>query len=409
MLTLLTGNPEKYAPLAGLLAGLGIRVEAPAFKWQELQHTDFLAVLEHKARAAAEAFGGPCLVDDSGLLLEAYPGFPGPMTRDVCRLLGAAGLARLLAGTSARGRMVCHLGCMIDGKLWHWQGESVGKLDLGRPASGGPGPLTQWFVPDEPDPAGVFAQRRRALEALGLDMPKVRQALSGCPAEEACGQGRGHPECVFCAELDGSPTSVFRDAVGHEVPSRIVHRTEHFAVFPPLGEFVEGGLLLVTREHLFSMADLPAPYYDELEGLMAETADLLEERYGCRPVFFEHAPVAPGEKGTCCVDHAHLNVFPVGVNVHEHLREFPHASIGRMAELAALKDGRQGYLFLQGNDGRRFAYQAGIVPSQYVRRIITAQLGMPERWHWREYLGIDELKRTIRTLAGWRRRNAQAG
>ena len=61
------------------------------------------------------------------------------------------------------------------------------------------------------------------------------------------------------------------------------------------------------------------------------------------------------------------------------------------------------YLFLQTNEGDRFVYDAGVVPSQYVRKIITAELGMPERWHWREYLGLDELKRTVAALAGWRR------
>lgn len=409
MLTLLTGNPRKYGPLAGLLAQLEIGVRTPDFELRELQHPDFLTVLEHKARLAAEAFGGPCLVDDSGLLLDAYPGFPGPMTRNVCKLLGAAGLERLLAGTTPRGRMVCHIGCLVGGKLWHWQGEVAGRLDPRRPTSPGPGPLTQWFVPDEPGEAGAFPHRRRALEALGRDIAKLRRAIAGEPVDHGCEKTLATAACVFCAEFEGSPASVFREILGAEIPSRIIHRTEHFVVFPPLGQFVEGGLLLATREHLFAMSHLSEGYYGELEDLMEETARVLESHYGCRPLFFEHAPVAPGNKGTCCVDHAHLNVFPVRVDVHEHLKNLPHVSISRMRDLAGLKGRDQGYLFLQANDGRRFAYHAGIVPSQYVRKIITAQLGMPERWHWREYLGVDELKRTIAALAGWRCRDGQAG
>ena len=72
--------------------------------------------------------------------------------------------------------MVCHLGCWVDGQLWHWRGEVEGRLDPRRPARGGPGPLTQWFVPDAPGENAVFLHRRRALEALGRDIDRLRQA-----------------------------------------------------------------------------------------------------------------------------------------------------------------------------------------------------------------------------------------
>jgi ATP adenylyltransferase len=402
MLTLFTTNPRKYGPLGELLEQLEIGLRVPQFELLELQHTDFLTALEHKARLAAEAFGGPCLVDDSGLLLDAYPSFPGPMTANVIKLLGAAGLARLLTGTTARGRMICHLGCMVNGSLWHWQGEVTGTLDPTRPAGNGAGPLSQWFLPDQPGEDLQFLHRRRALEALARDLPRLRRAIAGLPEDDACPAWPANPACVFCAEFDGSATSVFREIVGRDAPSRIIHGTEHFVVFPPLGEFIEGGLLVVTRDHVFAMSHLPDAWYDELDGLMAEAAALLEAHYGCRPLFFEHAPVAPGDKGTCCVDHAHLNVFPARVDVHEHLRRLPYDEITEMRELAPLKDSGKGYLFLQDNSGRRFVYHAGIVPSQYIRKIIATELGMPERWHWREYPGVEELKRTMAALAGWR-------
>ena len=197
--------------------------------------------------------------------------------------------------------------------------------------------------------------------------------------------------------------SIFHEMLGGDLPSRIVHRTEHFLVFPPLGQFIEGGLLIAACDHQFSMATLPEDYYAELDRLISETCELLAERYRCRPLVFEHAPAAPGDKGTCCVDHAHLNVFPAAVDVHAHLRRFPHAEIDSMSNLAASWFRSRPYLLLQTNEGRRFVYDAGVVPSQYVRRIVTSELGMPERWHWREYPGLVELKRTFAALSSWRR------
>jgi inosine/xanthosine triphosphate pyrophosphatase family protein/diadenosine tetraphosphate (Ap4A) HIT family hydrolase len=407
MLCLLTGNPAKYAPLSELLAELGIVLEKPTSDQPELQEADVLAVLARKARSACEDHGGPCLVDDSGLWLDAYPGFPGPLTRLVCNALGAAGMERLLAGTSPRGRMVCHLGCWVGGRLWHWRGEVEGQIDPSRPATAGAGPLTQWFVPDQPGENAVFLHRRRALEALSREIQRLRQVIASESAAASCPTGRPSAECAFCQEIDGHASSVYHELLGHEIPSRVLHRTPHFLVFPPLGQFIEGGLLLVTREHRISMAHLSPSEFDDLERLTAETAALLRERYGCRGLFFEHAPLSAGEKGTCCVDHAHWNVFPARVDVHRHLKKFPHVQIGALAELGPLAR-QKGYLFLQTNEGDRYVYDAGVVPSQYVRKIITAELGMPERWHWREYLGLEELKRTLATLAGWRRSHVPA-
>ncbi|MGA2256126.1 MAG: non-canonical purine NTP pyrophosphatase, partial [Thermoguttaceae bacterium] len=332
---LLTSNPRKYGPLADLLASMQISLRKPDFGLPELQDLDFEAVVADKAKRAAEGMGTPCLVDDAGLLLDAYPGFPGPMTGTVVRSLGAAGIERLLTGVTDRARMVCHIGCWIDGRLWHWQGEVAGRLDLRRPVAEGPGPLAQWFVPDEPGPSDGYLHRRRALAALSGDIDSLR-----CRAGMEPGDGAGslvtcNRECVFCQEFDGSGRSIYHEILGRDLPSRVVHRTEHFVVFPPLGQFIEGGLLLATRDHRMSMATLPDAYYAELDCLMAETCDLLAERYGSRPLFFEHAPAAPGDKGTCCVDHAHLNVFPACVDVHAHLRKFPHAEIGPMSNLSA--------------------------------------------------------------------------
>jgi inosine/xanthosine triphosphate pyrophosphatase family protein/diadenosine tetraphosphate (Ap4A) HIT family hydrolase len=405
---LLTSNPRKYAPLADVLASMQISLRKPEFDLPELQDLDFEVVVAHKAKTAAAAIGTPCLIDDAGLLLDACPDFPGPMTGTVVRSLGAAGLGRLLAGVTDRARMVCHIGCWIDGRLWHWQGEVAGRLDLKRPVTEGPGPLTQWFVPDESGSSDGYEHRRRALAALGRDMDvlltlrreeNITRSVLSTPA--ACNR-----ECVFCQEFDGTGRSVYHEMLGRELPSRVVHRTEHFVAFPPLGQFIEGGILLATQDHQFSMATLPDAYYEELDRLMAETCDLLAERYGCRPLMFEHAPAALGDKGTCCVDHAHLNVFPARVDVHAHLRKFPHVEIGHISNLSAAWFRQRPYLFLQTNEGRRFVYDAGIVPSQYVRRIVTRELGMPERWHWREYPGLDELRRTFAALSPWKSSHA---
>jgi inosine/xanthosine triphosphate pyrophosphatase family protein/diadenosine tetraphosphate (Ap4A) HIT family hydrolase len=405
VLTLYTSNPKKYAPFQALLNQLGIVVEVPRFELPEPQHRDFAYVLTEKARCAAETSGRPCLVDDSGLLLDAYPGFPGPLTKHICECLGAVGFERLLNGVSRRGRLQCHLGFWRDGRLRHWQGEATGTLDPSRAKVDGPGLLTAWFVPDQDSAAdGIFAHRRRALEALAHDIahfgpdspPPFDDGDTGSSEPEP------HPGCVFCVEFADDPSCIFRQIAGREIANRVIHQTPHFLAFPPLGQFVEGGLLLCSKAHFLSCGHLPDPYYEELEYLVAKTTALLHRHYGCYPLIFEHAPRSAADKGTCCVDHAHLNVFPVVVDVHRHLEQLPHTRIRCFGELRGFRQRRQPYLFLQANSGQRFAYEVEVVPSQHIRKIITAELGMADRWHWRDYLGLEELKRTINTLSDWR-------
>ena len=55
---------------------------------------------------------------------------------------------------------------------------------------------------------------------------------------------------------------------------------------------------------------------------------------------------------------------------------------------------------MQENDETRRAYDGQYVPTQLVRRIITSQIGLPDRWHWRDYPGCEELLATYRTLKG---------
>ena len=102
MLTLVTSNPAKYAPFAAELERLRLAVEPPVQPLPELQSLNFIETLTAKARAAAAMFGRPVLVDDSGLVLQAYAPFPGPLTSTILRGLGTTGLRRLLAGASPK-------------------------------------------------------------------------------------------------------------------------------------------------------------------------------------------------------------------------------------------------------------------------------------------------------------------
>lgn len=402
MLTLVTTNPAKYAPFSRQLERWRISLAPPVGALPEMQSVNFAETLAAKARAAAAMFGRPVLVDDAGLVLEAYRPFPGPLTSSVVPHLGPAGLRRLLTGVSARAWMECHLGCWVNGVLRRWTGTVQGRLDFSRPPRDSRMVLSDLF---QPEPAlegeGELPHRARALAALeaGVFDLHLEAAPEAAPDEIGCAGQPGYA-CPFCAEFEADGLSVFTELMGDRLASRIVYEDEDFVVMPPLGEFIEGGLLLLTREHLLSLAHLRPALFERLEGLLRAISGALVERWGVPPLVFEHGPAPQRGKGVCCVDHAHLNIFPARVQLHPQLGGRMNLRVGSLAELARLRRAEFGYLLAQENDGTRRAYDGQDVPTQLVRRIVTAGLGLPERWHWRDYPGLNELIATCKALKG---------
>ena len=441
MLTLVTSNPGKYTPFARELERMRIALQPPPEPLVEIQASDFVATLSAKAKAAAALFGYPVLVDDAGLVLEAYKAFPGPLTSTVLNGIGRAGLARLLSGVSNRGTMECHIGCWVNGSLRRWSGTAPGRLDLARlqieaPAERGPGSnvealnaptlqrfnastlrprlaghspprmlLSELFVPDDPGALGVLSHRARALAALERDVfdlhLELQRQLHGTDSLPSSGQPAGTCfSCPFCAEFEEDSLSTFASLMGQRLASRIIYEDEHFVVMPPLGEFMEGGLLLLSRAHILSFAHLPADLFPRLERLVKAIGQALSQRWGVAPLVFEHGPASASSKGACCVDHAHFNIFPARVLVHPHLTGRMHTALGSLSDLRRLREAEFGYVFVQENNGERRGYDGAGVPTQLVRRIITKELGLPERWHWRDYLGREELIATFEALKG---------
>jgi non-canonical purine NTP pyrophosphatase (RdgB/HAM1 family) len=91
-LVFVTSNAGKAREAAALLRR---PVTARALEIPEIQSLDFAEVVTAKALAAVGQLGVPVLVEDSGLSLPAWKGYPGPLTKFAVGAVGEAGFARL--------------------------------------------------------------------------------------------------------------------------------------------------------------------------------------------------------------------------------------------------------------------------------------------------------------------------
>lgn len=143
-----TSNEHKRREVAEIL-GMDLRAADPEV--EEIQALDVAVVAAAKARAAREALGDPpepVLVEDSGLVVEAWDGFPGALTKWLLWAAGIEGLLRMLASDADRSaRAVCAAAVSLpDGSVCSFRGEVWGTLAQEPRGAGGFG-FDPVFVP----------------------------------------------------------------------------------------------------------------------------------------------------------------------------------------------------------------------------------------------------------------------
>jgi len=98
MLTLVTGNPHKLDEARRLFRGPEAAdlpaLESVALDLPEIQSLDLTEVLEAKADEAWRRLGRPVVVEETGLEVEVFGGFPGPLVKWMLEAMGAEGIAR---------------------------------------------------------------------------------------------------------------------------------------------------------------------------------------------------------------------------------------------------------------------------------------------------------------------------
>ncbi len=142
-----TSNPNKAREAAEIL---GVELRNVALDLPEPQALDVAEVVVAKAAAAREALGypdPPVLVEDSGLVIEAWNGLPGALTRWFLESVGNEGLLRMLPGEEDRSaRAVCAVAVAAGGSTRVFTGVVEGSIAHQPRGSGGFG-WDRIFVP----------------------------------------------------------------------------------------------------------------------------------------------------------------------------------------------------------------------------------------------------------------------
>ncbi len=185
-------------------------------------------------------------------------------------------------------------------------------------------------------------------------------------------------DCLFCQIAK-------RQAPRERYPENIIlFESDNFYVKPALGHFVEGYCLVISKEHLRTMAELSSKEAAELEEVLGETERQLTAIYKNGLCTFEHGAACSSNRAGACIDHAHMHILPTSCDVTARLAALESVRISELRELCDFANRGQSYIYYEPQPGERLVYACDDrVPSQFMRRLICKQLDTNRNWDWR--------------------------
>jgi ATP adenylyltransferase len=202
--------------------------------------------------------------------------------------------------------------------------------------------------------------------------------------------------CVLCGGLNNVRTHRW---------NRALVNSGNFVVVPSLGALLEGWVLIVPKQHAIATGELPDSLVDELYGLKNDVAVALSEAYQSPVCVFEHGPNRERCAVGCGVDHAHLHVVPITFDLREAVAPYlPADTRWQNATLResqrAFAEGRS-YLYCEQPLGFGYIATNENFGSQLFRRAISARMGVPNEFNWRDNPQVPNVDATIRGARVW--------
>jgi len=206
--------------------------------------------------------------------------------------------------------------------------------------------------------------------------------------------------CQFCKEFGDNlfPIEFVRNC---DIVNREIDRSNSFIAIPSISPISKGHVLIAPKDHVTSMMQIDDSVVDELVSFVNTIVDSIAVNFKT-PIIFEHG-VGKGKAGGCGVDHAHLHILPIDEEIVSRLlfiinREFHLVQTSSLQDFIRGGDSIKSYLLFGNSLREMFFSYSDQIPSQYLRRVISKEVGN-RFWDWKKLYGWVDFINTFEVLA----------
>ncbi|MCL2051472.1 MAG: hypothetical protein FWG91_07085 [Lachnospiraceae bacterium] len=198
--------------------------------------------------------------------------------------------------------------------------------------------------------------------------------------------------CNFC--------NIPKNKANLPVADTVLFENQNFYVITSIGCLVKDYLMIVSKRHIVSMCYLNKNEKKDFQCLVNKLKKVLFDIHQFYPIIFEHGGVNHDiNRSACCIMHAHVHIVPhVLTNEKEMIDKLSLMQISSYADLFADMYEKP-YLFFSNNYGDMYLRDViDIVPSQIIRKWIAHDIGINEKWDWKEYPFDENIISTVEKM-----------
>ena len=115
--------------------------------------------------------------------------------------------------------------------------------------------------------------------------------------------------CLFCGITTHPGQSTVAYNMGCKFVDMIIYESPNFVVVPGLGPLAPGYLMIMTKDHYLSLAQIPKELFDEYYQIEKDIESILTAMYGKGVAFYEHGTGPGGAVGLKSIVHMHIHVM----------------------------------------------------------------------------------------------------
>jgi diadenosine tetraphosphate (Ap4A) HIT family hydrolase len=215
-------------------------------------------------------------------------------------------------------------------------------------------------------------------------------------------------DCFLCGDAVREPTAsglarfIGRDALDQG----LIWEDEDLFLIPALGCITPGYTILAPKAHTISFSRTAPEVARKAMMIWQRIHTAGSSAKSAEYLAFEHGSGDAETPSPSCIEHAHLHFMPSPDHAEARAAaagafdEFRHTHF--LSLLAMPKT--LPYLWLATSEGY-FSYPSAGGTSQFFRRVLARQWGIPHAWNWREHILPENFWQTKRYLdplfQGW--------